>query len=154
MDTTKETFEREGKDPQANPPVEAGESADETLEHLFELPRDDRYAVLEALAPRILERLDAGDIDRFIEGLRRVPLDFAKLSVPLPSSKPESRAKVERDVLEQPIGAQKRILELAAPRIIAELEPARREPFLRRLRDGLERMARGSGEEVDTETRH
>jgi hypothetical protein len=155
VETSKERLEREGKDPAANPPVDAGETPDQTLEHLFQLGRDDRFAVLEAIAPRILERLDAGDIEPFIESLRSAPMDRAKISAPPPAEQPiESRAKVERDVLEQPLGAQKRILELAAPRIVADLEPAQREPFLKELQARLERMAMGSGAEVESETRH
>lgn len=137
----------------ATPAVGAGETTEQTVEHLLELGEAERLGVFEAVAVRILPRLDGVDARQFLESLRTVPRADARMDWDHPVERAESRGEVIEDVLNQPIGAQRRILELSGPRILSDLDQNRRDQFIRDLEAKLDLAAEGL--DVDTtQTRH
>lgn len=140
--------------PSAQPAVRAPESAEKSVADWLLLPHDQRIRLFEELFLRVLPRLDGVDPGRFLESLRTVPREDARLEGPEQGGeRAESYHEVLEDVLQQPLGAQKRILELAAPRIVSGMMPSQREAFLHELRTRLELAGQGALTE-DLMTRH
>jgi hypothetical protein len=119
----------------ADAPVGTGESECEVLEHLYRLPFEQQLEALRALAPRILGRLVESGRARFIESLRKSPRAAAKLARPVKlEGKPDlPLEEVLGDVLRQSLPEQLRILNLAAPRIVGDLDGHDRTAFLEEL---------------------
>lgn len=127
-------------------PVGTELGVEDVARTIFTLPYARQLDFLRVVSPFVVVRSDTWDRASFIAELRLAPSGEAKLA-PLDTGglAPADFDRMLELFLQQSVGGQEHILRMAAPRIVAELDPHAREHFIRTLEEALVQATEGEG---------